>query len=143
MYSLICCSGVGVGQANEHLASLGAVVLDALVGSGAAVESIAGVENGLAVISGEGHFAADDVVNGLHRVVAELAAAAGEKMGQANNKLAVIDVFGIMETSGEHVVVTGSFISISVGLAYDFVAHGKTSFLLIRYGHRPNLQNTY
>lgn len=116
-------SGVGVDQANEHLAALGAVIVDALVGSGSAVEGIAGVENGLSVVGGKSHFTADNVVNRLQRVVAELAAAAGKKMGQANSQLAVVDILRIVKTGGEHVVVTGSLVSISIGLAYDLVAH--------------------
>lgn len=136
-------SGIRIGQANEHLAALGTVVVDALVGAGAAVEGITGVENGLAVVSGKGHLTADYVINRLQGVVAKLAAAAGEEMGQADDQLAVIDVIRIVETGGEHVVVAGGLISISVSLAYDLVAHLEKLPFYCLVRTLSDLTNTY
>jgi len=112
----------------EHLAALGAVVDDALVGVGAAVEAVAGIEGGLAVVSGDLHLAGDDVVQALLGVGAELAAAAGQEVAQADGHSAVVNVLGIMQTGGANVEVLGSSVNIGLVLFGDLVAHGNTSF---------------
>ena len=130
----------GSGQANQHLAGLGAVVVDALVGERSAVERVAGLQDGLLGVGLQGHLAGHDVVDGLQGIVAELAAAAGQEVAQAHDDLSVIDVGRIVQTGGQHIVVAGSGISSSLILAGDFVAHlKKLPFVFYCWSHSKTL----
>ena len=112
------CSGTAVlllgrQQANQHLSNLGAGVGDGLCNAASAMESITSVEHGLAVLGLQGHLALEDVINGLQRIGAVIAAAAGDEVGDALDHLAAVDVSGIMQTGGDALVVAGSNISIN------------------------------
>ena len=58
---------LGRQQANQHLSNLGAGVGDGLRNATSAVEGIASMEHGLAVLGLQGHLTSEDVVDDVRR----------------------------------------------------------------------------
>ena len=113
----------GLGHADQHLGGDAAGVGDALVGSGAAVEAVTCMQDDFLGVGLEGHLTLDDVVNRLQRVIAELAAAAGQEVSQADGDFAAVDVLGIAVASGQAGKMSRRRIDIGLFFLGNFVAH--------------------
>ena len=109
---------LGRQEANQHLGDGGAGVGDGLGAAAAAVEGVTSVENGLAVLGLQGHFALEDVVDGFQGVSAVVASAAGNKVGDTLDHLAAVNVSGIVQTGGDALVVAGSSVGVDGGALY-------------------------
>lgn len=112
------CLLLGRLEDHQHLADLGAGVPHGLVHAAYAVETVARVEDGLAVLGLEGHLAGEDVVDGFHGVGGELGASAGHEVGDAHDDLAALDVVGagavdVVQTGGDALIVAGGGISVN------------------------------
>ena len=110
-------SGLRGQQADQHVGDGVAGVGHALGATAAALEAVAGVEDGLLGLGLQGHLALQDVIDGLQGVGAVVAAAARLEVGDAHDHLGAVNAVGaaggVKQTGGSAVVVTGSGVGVN------------------------------